>query len=79
MQAYTLASLASDVAAIIDRFGDGKAVVVGHDWGAPVAWTSALLHPGRVRAVAGMSVPYFPPSDISFMDMARQLYAGRFF
>jgi pimeloyl-ACP methyl ester carboxylesterase len=40
-------------------------VVVGHDWGAPVAWHAALLHPDRVRAVVGMSVPYAgrPPSS----------------
>ena len=34
--------------------------MVGHDWGGPVAWHSALLRPDRVRAVAGLSVPYQP-------------------
>jgi len=35
-------------------------VIVGHDWGAPVAWSAALLRPDLFRAVAAMSVPYFP-------------------
>src|SRR5262249_12225392 len=38
--------------------GHEQFIVVGHDWGAPVAWHTALLHPQRVRAVAGLSVPY---------------------
>src|SRR5512145_2800420 len=33
--AYTLRKLALDVAAVIDRLGDGRAILVGHDWGAP--------------------------------------------
>ena len=34
--------------------------IVGHDWGAPVAWHAALLRPDRFRAVAGLSVPFRP-------------------
>ena len=41
--------------------GERHAVVVGHDWGAPVAWYSALMRPGRVPAVAALSAPYTPP------------------
>lgn len=58
--AYTMMEMTSDAAAVIDALGDGAAVVIGHDWGAPIAWNTARLHPGKVRAVAGMSVPYFP-------------------
>jgi len=63
--AYTLIELAGDVAAVIDELGGGSAIVFGHDWGAPIAWNTARLHPGKVRAVAGLSVPYFPvgPDD----------------
>ena len=35
-------------------------MVAGHDWGAPVAWHTALLRPDRVRGVIGLSVPYRP-------------------
>ena len=48
-------------------------VIVGHDWGAPVAWNAALLRPDLFRGVVGMSVPFVPPSPI---DMLGALEAG---
>jgi pimeloyl-ACP methyl ester carboxylesterase len=76
---YTMRELASDVAAIIDRLGGGKAIVFGHDWGAPISWTTAQLHPGRVSAVALLSIPYVPLGGMSFIDMMQALYHDRFF
>jgi pimeloyl-ACP methyl ester carboxylesterase len=75
---YTMTELTGDVAAVIDALG-GKAILFGHDWGAPIAWQTAVRHPDRVLAVAGLSVPYSPVSDLSFIALARQLYAGKFF
>jgi len=57
---YTLFHLAGDMVGLLDALGEQTAVIVGHDWGAPVAWTAALLRPDRFRAVAGLSVPYMP-------------------
>lgn len=54
---YRLPILADDVAALIDRAG-GSAHVVGHDWGAAVAWTVAGLHPDRVRTLTAVSVAH---------------------
>jgi len=76
---YTLRALASDVAAIIDQLGGGSAIVFGHDWGAPISWTTALLYPRKVSAVALLSVPYIPLGGMSFIDMMRSLYQDRFF
>ena len=56
--AYTLFHLVGDLVGLLDALGEAQAVIVGHDWGAPVAWHAALLRPDRFRAVAGMSVPY---------------------
>jgi pimeloyl-ACP methyl ester carboxylesterase len=50
--AYTLRNLASDVAAVIDQLGNGKAILFGHDWGAPIVWHTSLLYPDKVTAVA---------------------------
>ncbi len=58
IEAYNIIELSSDVVGIADALGHEQFIVVGHDWGAPVAWHSALLHPKRVHAVAGLSVPY---------------------
>jgi len=57
VEAYRLEELARDAAAVIDSCG-GPAVVIGHDWGAPVAWHTALRFPGKVRAVGSLSVPH---------------------
>ncbi len=57
---YTLFHLVGDIVGLIDALGYESAVVVGHDWGAPVAWHAALLRPDRVRAVIGLSVPFRP-------------------
>ncbi|MFC5801876.1 alpha/beta fold hydrolase [Streptomyces formicae] len=55
--AYSLLHLVGDVVGLIHALGEERAVVVGHDWGGPVAWTTALLRPDLVRGVAGLSVP----------------------
>lgn len=58
---YRLLHMVEDVAALADCLTDEPVTLVGHDWGAPIVWTSALLRPDRFRAVAGLSVPYNPP------------------
>ena len=58
IEAYNIVELSNDVAGLATALGHERFIVVGHDWGAPVAWHTALLHPKRVRAVVGMSVPY---------------------
>ncbi|MEM9514133.1 MAG: alpha/beta hydrolase [Actinomycetota bacterium] len=79
IERYTLKELAADVAAVIEEVGDRPAIVIGHDWGAPIVYHTAIRHPDRVAAVAGMSVPHTPPLPISLLDVFDQLYADRFF
>jgi pimeloyl-ACP methyl ester carboxylesterase len=55
---YTLLHLVGDMVGLIDALGAPSAVIVGHDWGAPVAWHTALLRPDRVRGVVGLSGPF---------------------
>jgi pimeloyl-ACP methyl ester carboxylesterase len=50
--AYALRHAVADVAAILDALGLEAAHLVGHDWGAAVAWLAAMFHPGRVRKPA---------------------------
>jgi len=77
--AYTLRNLAADVTAVIDRLGERSAILFGHDWGAPISWMTALLHPDRVPAVALLSIPYIPLGAVSFIDMMKVVYRDRFF
>jgi pimeloyl-ACP methyl ester carboxylesterase len=57
---YTLFHLVGDMVGVLDALEEKNAVIVGHDWGAPVAWHAALMRPDRFRAVVGLSVPYRP-------------------
>src|SRR5262249_51536811 len=60
IEAYTLLHLVGDMVGLVGALGDKSAVIAGHDWGAPVAWHSALLRPDVFRAVIGLSVPFRP-------------------
>ncbi|WP_088346058.1 MULTISPECIES: alpha/beta hydrolase [Rhodomicrobium] len=60
IEKYTLLHLTGDIVGLADALGAKTAVIVGHDWGAPVAWHCALLRPDLFRAVIGLSVPFIP-------------------
>ncbi|HEU4973816.1 MAG TPA: alpha/beta hydrolase [Baekduia sp.] len=57
-QDYRIETLAGDIAALIAALGEERAHVVGHDWGAAVAWMTATLHPERVDRLAALNVPH---------------------
>src|SRR5579859_278592 len=78
---YSMFHLVGDVIGLLDALGEEKAVVVGHDWGAPVAWQTALLRPDLVRGVVGLSVaPPFPrQGDTPPLAAMDALFAGRFY
>ena len=58
--AYGILNLVGDMVDLVRALGETSCVVVGHDWGAPVAWHCALLRPDLFRAVFGLSVPFQP-------------------
>jgi len=60
VEAYDIHALTGDLVGLLDDADAERAVFVGHDWGAMVVWHTALLHPERVRAVIGLSVPPIP-------------------
>jgi epoxide hydrolase 4 len=55
---YCLDELALDVVGLIDAAGQERAFIVGHDWGAAVAWWLAIKHPQRVEKLAILNVPH---------------------
>ncbi len=59
---YRMLKKVGDMVGLVEALECGSAFIVGHDWGAPIAWTSALLRPDLFPAVAGLSVPYAPPA-----------------
>jgi pimeloyl-ACP methyl ester carboxylesterase len=56
VEAYNMVQLAADVVTVLDEVEVAKAAVVGHDWGAAVAWTTASFAPDRVERLVALSV-----------------------
>jgi pimeloyl-ACP methyl ester carboxylesterase len=79
VESYDILHLVDDAVGLLDALGEEQAVVVGHDWGAPVAWHCALLHPQRFRAVAALSVPYVGRSPLPPLEMFRMMAGEHFF
>jgi pimeloyl-ACP methyl ester carboxylesterase len=82
VEAYAMEAMIGDIAGLIEAMSPGwPAVLIGHDWGAPIVWNSALVRPDRVRAVAGLSVPYLGVPKQSFMDLINAVFTsqGKFF
>lgn len=76
--AYDLMTICADVQAAMDQLGHEQVIMIGHDWGAPVAWHLALLEPQRVKVVCGMSVPFGGRPKRPAIDVMRELYQDRF-
>jgi pimeloyl-ACP methyl ester carboxylesterase len=73
VDAYRMLRMVADNVQLVAALGADTAVVVGHDWGAPIAWTSALLRPDVFPAVAGLSVPYAANGDTRPTDAFRRM------
>jgi len=71
INAYSIFDTVGDMVALVGALGEKQAVIVGHDWGAPVAWHAAMFRPDVFTKVAGLSVP--PP----FRGRSRPLDALR--
>lgn len=79
VSAYGMEALTADIVGIMDALGHKTAILIGHDWGAPIVWHTALLHPQRVSAVVGMSVPYTGVLGVAPTQLLKLAYPDRFF
>ena len=78
VEAYDMQHMVGDIAGVIEALSpDGTAVLIGHDWGAPMVWNTALIRPDRVRAVAGLSVPYLGIAKRSFRGFFEEVFTSR--
>jgi pimeloyl-ACP methyl ester carboxylesterase len=61
---YTMLHLVGDMVGVLDALGESSAVIVGHDWGGPVAWHAAVMRPDRFPAVMVLSTPFRPRGKV---------------
>jgi pimeloyl-ACP methyl ester carboxylesterase len=75
---YRMEALMADILGVGEALSPGVAfTLIGHDWGAPQVWNTALLHPDRIAAVAALSVPFFGAPEFSFDDVIRRVFDER--
>jgi pimeloyl-ACP methyl ester carboxylesterase len=79
IEAYAMKEHIADLLGVLDGLDERQAVIVGHDWGAPMAWNSAALYPDKYRAVVGMSVPYLPRGPMPPLQMMKAIFQNNFF
>jgi pimeloyl-ACP methyl ester carboxylesterase len=79
IEAYSMKEITADMAGAVTALGETQAVIAGHDWGAPIAWNSALLYPDTFRAVVGMSVPYTGRPAAPPLKTFAQVFKDSFF
>ena len=75
---YTIKSLVGDVVGLLDVLGEKQCVLVGHDFGAVLAWNAVLIAPDRFRAVAALSVPYNQRRETPPLVGIRRAVGGNF-
>lgn len=82
VEAYAMEHMVNDLVGVADALQPGQpAVLLGHDWGAPIVWTSALVRPDRFSAVGALSVPHFGVGGRSFREIFTEIFTdnNRFF
>lgn len=79
--AYTLCHLVGDIVGLVRALGRDQAFIVGHDWGAAVAWHCALLRPDIFRSLSLLSVPYISNfwGGPKPTDVMRMMFGGKVF
>ncbi|ONK78689.1 uncharacterized protein A4U43_C02F21410 [Asparagus officinalis] len=78
--AYSIFHLVGDLVALIDALGQDKVFVVGHDWGALVAWSLCMFRPDRVKALVNLSVAFNPRNPAKKpVDYFKSIYGDDYY
>lgn len=77
---YTSLHVVGDLIALLDVLGQKQVFVVGHDWGAVMAWHLCMFRPDRVKALVNLSLPFQPRSPLRKpTDALRAIYGGDYY
>ncbi|MGB3259168.1 MAG: alpha/beta hydrolase [Ornithinimicrobium sp.] len=79
VSAYDVEHLAGDLVALLDHYGYEDATFIGHDWGAMVVWSMAVLHPLRVKGVICLSLPYPVRGDVPWIEFMEAILGSDYY
>jgi pimeloyl-ACP methyl ester carboxylesterase len=82
VEAYAMERIVGDLVGLkMALQPEQPAILVGHDWGAPIVWNTALTHPEHFKAVAGLSVPFAGVPQRPFTEVFHEHFTskGKFF
>jgi pimeloyl-ACP methyl ester carboxylesterase len=78
VEAYAMEHIVADLVGLKAALSpDAPAILVGHDWGAPIVWNTAFVHPDLFRAVAGLSVPFTGAPHRPFTEIFREKFTSK--
>ena len=72
-------NMTNDVIGILDALGYEEAITIGHDWGGPIALSTAHFNSERIRATGSMSVPFFGKGPMPALELWKSIYKDAFF
>ena len=76
---YSIKYYMEDIIDIINFFNEKSAILIGHDWGAPICWNTAAYNKEKISAVIGLSVPFSKRGKISNSQLWKNIYKNIFF
>ena len=79
-ESYSALHIVGDLVGLLDHLGLDQVFLVGHDWGAIIAWYFCLFRPDRIKALVNLSVPFFRRDPaINFVEKFRAALGDDFY
>jgi len=76
---YDIEHLTGDLVALLDHYQYKDAIFMGHDWGASVVWSMALLHPERVNKMINLCLPYQVRGERPWIDFMEEAFGDDYY
>jgi len=74
--AYDITHLTGDLVALLDHYGYEDAIFAGHDWGANIVWSMALLYPDRVKKLIALALPYQVRTEVPWIEFMESVFGS---
>lgn len=76
---FDISHLTGDLVALLDHYGYKDAIFVGHDWGANIVWSLAMMHPTRVSKIINFALPYQERGEKPWIEFMEVVFGEDFY